>query len=79
MYSMSFVNIMNLNDLFQCMYAVAPICYAHLAAAQMSQFVKFDDMSDAASSHSGGAGSSAGGFTQLPKLHEKVCSSMFFC
>ncbi|GKB88813.1 PAZ domain-containing protein [Tanacetum coccineum] len=30
---------------------VAPICYAHLAAQQMSQFVKYDDMSDAASSH----------------------------
>ncbi|XP_071707484.1 protein argonaute 4A-like [Rutidosis leptorrhynchoides] len=58
---------------------VAPICYAHLAAAQMSQFVKFDDMSDAASSHSGGAGSSAAGFTQLPKLHDRVSSSMFFC
>ena len=65
------------------MFAVAPICYAHLAAAQMSQFVKFDDMSDAASSHSGGgAGSASGGaagFTQIPKLHDKVCSSMFFC
>ncbi|KAI3747368.1 hypothetical protein L6452_09822 [Arctium lappa] len=55
---------------------VAPICYAHLAAAQMAQFVKFDDVSDAASSHSGGA---SGGFTQIPKLHEKVSSSMFFC
>ncbi|GKB83744.1 argonaute 4A-like protein [Tanacetum coccineum] len=55
---------------------VAPICYAHLAAAQMSQFVKFDDMSDAASSHSGGAGGSASsgaaGFTQMPKLHDKL-------
>ncbi|KAJ0854098.1 putative post-transcriptional gene silencing PAZ-Argonaute family protein [Helianthus annuus] len=62
---------------------VAPICYAHLAAAQMSQFVKFEDMSDTASSHSGGGGagssSGGGGFTQIPKLHENVCSSMFFC
>ncbi|KAI7730513.1 hypothetical protein M8C21_017960, partial [Ambrosia artemisiifolia] len=51
---------------------VAPICYAHLAAAQMSQFVKFEDMSDTASSHSGGGGSTStgGGFTQIPKLHE---------
>ncbi|XP_024986290.1 protein argonaute 4A-like [Cynara cardunculus var. scolymus] len=57
---------------------VAPVCYAHLAAAQMAQFVKFDDLSDVASSHSGG-GSSAGGFTQIPKLHDKVSSSMFFC
>ncbi|KAL7614483.1 hypothetical protein Lser_V15G06694 [Lactuca serriola] len=56
--------------------AVAPIRYAHLAAGQVAQFVKFDDMSDTASSHSGG---DAGGFTQLPKLHHKVSSSMFFC
>ncbi|KVI06871.1 hypothetical protein Ccrd_014772 [Cynara cardunculus var. scolymus] len=33
---------------------VAPICYAHLAAAQMAQFVKFDNMSNVASSHTGG-------------------------
>ncbi|KAM0005101.1 putative post-transcriptional gene silencing PAZ-Argonaute family [Helianthus debilis subsp. tardiflorus] len=60
---------------------VAPVYYAHLAASQMSTFVKFDEMSDTASSHSGGGGgsSSGGGFTQIPKLHENVCSSMFFC
>ncbi|KAL8246612.1 hypothetical protein R6Q59_007828 [Mikania micrantha] len=59
---------------------VAPICYAHLAAGQMAQFVKFDDMSDSASSHNAGdGGSGSGGFNHLPKLHEKVCSSMFFC
>ncbi|KAI3723141.1 hypothetical protein L2E82_34527 [Cichorium intybus] len=50
---------------------VAPICYAHLAAAQVVQFVKFDDMSDSASSQSGGAG----GFTQLPKLHKNISLS----
>ncbi|XP_076937309.1 protein argonaute 4A-like [Bidens hawaiensis] len=55
---------------------VAPICYAHLAAVQMGQFVKFDDVSDTASSHSGGGG---GGITQIPKLHGNVCTSMFFC
>ncbi|KAD7478368.1 hypothetical protein E3N88_01504 [Mikania micrantha] len=56
---------------------VAPICYAHLAAAQMTQFVKFDGMSDTASAHSGGAGSSSdggGGFIQIPKLHDKILS-----
>ncbi|KAL7614478.1 hypothetical protein Lser_V15G06693 [Lactuca serriola] len=60
---------------------VAPICYAHLAAGQVAQFVKFDDMSDTTSSHSGGGGGGggAGGFTQLPKLHKNVWSSMFFC
>ncbi|CAH1436777.1 unnamed protein product [Lactuca virosa] len=57
---------------------VAPICYAHLAAGQVAQFVKFDDMSDTASSHSGG-GVGGSSFTQLPKLHDKVSSSMFFC
>ncbi|KAI3794615.1 hypothetical protein L1987_37247 [Smallanthus sonchifolius] len=59
---------------------VAPICYAHLAAGQMAQFVKFDDMSDSTSSHSGGGGGGGvGGFNQLPKLHKRVCSKMFFC
>ncbi|CAI9271843.1 unnamed protein product [Lactuca saligna] len=59
---------------------VAPICYAHLAAGQVAQFVKFDDMSDTTSSHSGGGGGGGGGgFTQLPKLHKNVWSSMFFC
>ncbi|CAI9271842.1 unnamed protein product [Lactuca saligna] len=57
---------------------VAPICYAHLAAGQVAQFVKFDDMSETASSHSGG-GVGGSTFTQLPKLHDKVSSSMFFC
>ncbi|MFS8009293.1 putative post-transcriptional gene silencing PAZ-Argonaute family [Helianthus anomalus] len=62
---------------------VAPVCYAHQAAAQMSLFGKFDDMSDTTSSLSGdGDGSSGGGgggSAQLPKLHENVRSSMFFC
>ncbi|KAJ0469097.1 putative post-transcriptional gene silencing PAZ-Argonaute family protein [Helianthus annuus] len=58
---------------------VAPICYAHLAAGQMAQFVKFEDMSDSASSHSGSAAAGAGGFNQLPKLHERTRNSMFFC
>ncbi|XP_076948416.1 protein argonaute 4A-like [Bidens hawaiensis] len=63
---------------------VAPICYAHLAAVQMGQFVKFDDVSDTASSHSGGGGGASssggsGGVTQIPKLHDNVCTSMFFC
>ncbi|KAL1552931.1 Protein argonaute 4A [Salvia divinorum] len=55
---------------------VAPICYAHLAAAQMSQFLKFEDLSDKSSSHSGGGGPSV---PELPVLNEKVRSSMFFC
>uniref|UniRef100_A0A2K1X495 Uncharacterized protein n=1 Tax=Populus trichocarpa TaxID=3694 RepID=A0A2K1X495_POPTR len=33
--------------------AVAPICYAHLAASQLTQFIKFDDLSYTSSSHVG--------------------------
>ncbi|KAL8028725.1 hypothetical protein ABFS82_14G176300 [Erythranthe guttata] len=58
---------------------VAPICYAHLAAAQMSQFIKFDEISDKSSSHSGTAGPGGLSVAPLPLLHHKVSSSMFFC
>ncbi|KAF5769519.1 putative post-transcriptional gene silencing PAZ-Argonaute family [Helianthus annuus] len=62
---------------------VAPVCYAHQAAAQMSLFGKFDDMPDTTSSLSGGgdgsSGGGGGGSAQLPELHENVRSSMFFC
>ncbi|KAI3756681.1 hypothetical protein L1987_56503 [Smallanthus sonchifolius] len=60
---------------------VAPICYAHLAATQMSQFMKFEDHSETSSSHGGTGVTSAGAVPvpQLPKLQENVCNSMFFC
>ncbi|KAJ3669410.1 hypothetical protein LUZ60_011360 [Juncus effusus] len=54
---------------------VAPICYAHLAAAQMSQFMKFEDLSETSS----GAGAAIGVVPDLPRLHKNVCNSMFFC
>ncbi|OAY67541.1 Protein argonaute 16, partial [Ananas comosus] len=56
---------------------VAPICYAHLAAQQMSQFVKFEDITET-SSGQGDASSLSGqpAVPDLPKLHENVCSSM---
>ncbi|KAL5583098.1 hypothetical protein UlMin_015540 [Ulmus minor] len=59
---------------------VAPICYAHLAASQMGQFMKFEDTSDTSSSRGGGM-TSAGPVPvpQLPKLKDQVSSSMFFC
>jgi hypothetical protein len=62
------------------MCAVAPISYAHLAAAQVGTFMKFEDMSDASSSQGGGH-TSAGSVPvpELPRLHEKVKSTMFFC
>ncbi|CAN1124269.1 Protein argonaute 16 [Linum perenne] len=57
---------------------VAPVCYAHLAAAQVSQFIKFDDFSDKSSSElMTSVGSPT--FPALPKLHENVEASMFFC
>ncbi|KAF3454052.1 hypothetical protein FNV43_RR04499 [Rhamnella rubrinervis] len=58
---------------------VAPICYAHLAAYQMGQFMKFEDMSDTSSSRGGVTSVGAVPVPQLPRLEEKVCNSMFFC
>ncbi|XP_054817018.1 protein argonaute 4A-like [Prosopis cineraria] len=52
---------------------VAPICYAHLAAAQVAQFIKFDELSESSSS------SSSNQFHELPRLHDRVRNSMFFC
>nr|TKW14746.1 hypothetical protein SEVIR_5G186400v2 [Setaria viridis] len=57
---------------------VAPICYAHLAAAQMGQFMKFEEFADT-SSGSGVNSSSSAAIPELPRLHADVCSSMFFC
>jgi hypothetical protein len=82
--------------------SVAPIYYAHLAAAQVAKFTKLDDMSETSSSHTTQAAqvekftrlddtsetsSSHATHTQeaatpvpeLPRLHVKVASSMFFC
>ncbi|KAF0911750.1 hypothetical protein E2562_011746 [Oryza meyeriana var. granulata] len=57
---------------------VAPICYAHLAAAQMGQFMKFEEFAET-SSGSGVPLSSGAAVPELPRLHADVCSSMFFC
>lgn len=59
--------------------AVAPVRYAHLAAAQFSQFMKFDDLSEISSSPGGQTSSGHAHVSALPKLHENVRSSMFFC
>ncbi|XP_042514453.1 protein argonaute 4A-like [Macadamia integrifolia] len=58
---------------------VAPICYAHLAATQVSQFIKFDDMSETSSGHGGVTSAGAVPVPELPRLHQNVSSSMFFC
>ncbi|KAJ9170012.1 hypothetical protein P3X46_018149 [Hevea brasiliensis] len=51
---------------------VAPLRYANLAARQMGQFMKFEDNLSEISSGQGPV-------PELPRLHENVASSMFFC
>ncbi|CAJ2651954.1 unnamed protein product [Trifolium pratense] len=58
---------------------VAPICYAHLAATQLGQFMKFEDKSETSSSHGGLSAAGAVPVPQLPKLQDNVANSMFFC
>ncbi|XP_057527179.1 protein argonaute 4A-like [Amaranthus tricolor] len=58
---------------------VAPVCYAHLAASQVAQFMKFDEFSDTSSSHGGVTSVGSASIPQLPRLHPNVSSSMFFC
>ncbi|KAL1545514.1 Protein argonaute-4 [Salvia divinorum] len=59
---------------------VAPICYAHLAASQLGQWMKFEDASETSSSHNGtGSGVAAPPVPPMPKLNEGVRNSMFFC
>ncbi|KAJ4771652.1 Argonaute [Rhynchospora pubera] len=57
---------------------VAPIYYAHLAAAQVAQFMKFDD-NDTSSSQGGQSSEGTTLVPELPHLHKDVRSSMFFC
>ncbi|CAO2813123.1 unnamed protein product [Amaranthus hypochondriacus] len=58
---------------------VAPVCYAHLAASQVAQFMKFDEFSETSSSHGGVTSVGSVLIPQLPRLHPNVSSSMFFC
>ncbi|ESQ42138.1 hypothetical protein EUTSA_v10012624mg [Eutrema salsugineum] len=60
---------------------VAPICYAHLAAAQMGTVMKFEDMSlsETSSSHGGITTPGAVPVPPMPTLNPEVASSMFFC
>lgn len=61
--------------------SVAPINYAHLAATQMQQFLKADELSETASRSGRGEASTASGghIPELPPLHQNVCHTMFFC
>ncbi|XP_024959437.1 protein argonaute 16 [Cynara cardunculus var. scolymus] len=58
---------------------VAPISYAHLAAQQMGQFLKFEDLPE--NTYGKDSLTSVGPVPvpELPKLHEDVQGSMFFC
>ncbi|KAJ8766806.1 hypothetical protein K2173_008360 [Erythroxylum novogranatense] len=58
---------------------VAPICYAHHAASQVGQFMKFEETSDTSSGHGGMTSAGPVPVPQLPKLKDNVCNSMFFC
>ncbi|KAF5203307.1 argonaute [Thalictrum thalictroides] len=58
---------------------VAPVCYAHLAAAQMGQFIKFEDLSSDSSSSHGITSAVPVNVPELPRLHYNVRTSMFFC
>ncbi|KAK3163451.1 hypothetical protein QOZ80_1AG0003890 [Eleusine coracana subsp. coracana] len=58
---------------------VAPICYAHLAAAQVGQFIKFEEFSETSSSQGGHTSAGSVPVQELPRLHKNVSSSMFFC
>ncbi|XP_044425192.1 protein argonaute 4A [Triticum aestivum] len=53
---------------------VAPIYYAHLAAAHVAKFTKLDDGMSETSSQA-----EAAPVPELPFLHPNVASSMFFC
>ncbi|KAL6975662.1 Protein argonaute 16 [Sarracenia purpurea var. burkii] len=58
---------------------VAPVCYAHLAAQQMSQFMKFEDLSETSSGQKGLTSVGTPAVPELPRLHKNVEGSMFFC
>ncbi|KAJ0042324.1 hypothetical protein Pint_18341 [Pistacia integerrima] len=58
---------------------IAPIHYAQLAASQVSQFMKFDEMSDTSSSQGGLIASGDSLLSELTVLHDNVRRSMFFC
>ncbi|KAL5719439.1 hypothetical protein ACHQM5_012217 [Ranunculus cassubicifolius] len=57
----------------------APVYYAHLAAAQVGKFMKFDELSETSSSHAGVTSGGPVAVPELPRLHDNVSSSMFFC
>ncbi|XP_058005997.1 protein argonaute 16 isoform X2 [Hevea brasiliensis] len=61
------------------MSIVAPVCYAHLAAQQMGQFMKFEDLSETSSGQGSMTCAGPAPVPELPRLHKNVANSMFFC
>ncbi|CAN0897082.1 Protein argonaute 16, partial [Linum grandiflorum] len=57
---------------------VAPVCYAHLAAQQMSQFMKFDETGSSERSSEALTAVGAPPVPELPRLKDNV-TEMFFC
>uniref|UniRef100_A0A803LZQ6 Uncharacterized protein n=1 Tax=Chenopodium quinoa TaxID=63459 RepID=A0A803LZQ6_CHEQI len=57
----------------------APIQYAHLAASQAAHFLKYEDLSETSSGHGGMTSAGNPPVPELPKLHHRVCRTMFFC
>ena len=60
-------------------FTVAPVCYAHLAAEQMAQFVKFEDSSETSSGQNSVTETGSIPVPEMPRLHKDVAGSMFFC
>ncbi|XP_027344511.1 protein argonaute 16 isoform X2 [Abrus precatorius] len=71
-YSLSYVNQRSTT----ATSVVAPICYAHHAAAQLGQFLSSDDLSKTSSSPALEGNTP---IPELPRLHSNVQSTMFFC
>lgn len=72
-------NITTHLSFFCLLFAVAPIMYAHLAAAQLATAMKFEDNSESSSSHGGITSGGAVFVPLMPKLKKNVATSMFFC
>lgn len=60
-------------------FSAAPICYAHLAASQMSQFINFEELPETSSERGTITSSGSLSIPELPRLHKDVNGSMFFC
>ncbi|KAK4492821.1 hypothetical protein RD792_000146 [Penstemon davidsonii] len=58
---------------------VAPVSYAHHAAKQMGQFLKFEDETETSSAQGSITSTGSIPVPEMPRLHDDVVGSMFFC